>query len=146
MFLHYWMVPFVIQVLNVLINIFFMFLVGSSYDIGIGHIMRSATLSNALKKRVHECSFICKQHHGNICQYVLDNGFEVHELEVSESEDYSASSLDIEPLTHRLWVGSSVEKDAHLTNKILEKKLPDWMIDDHYGIDVSWHVMVRKNL
>tara|TARA_B110001450_G_scaffold65306_1_gene61819 strand:+ start:2277 stop:3374 length:1098 start_codon:yes stop_codon:yes gene_type:complete len=125
---------------------FFIFRVDSSYDIGTGHIMRCVTLANALRKAGHECSFICKQHAGNISQFVLDNDFEVHELEVSESEDYSACSGNIEPLSHRSWLGSSVEHDAHRTNKILEKNLPDWMIVDHYGIDVSWHVMVRKNL
>jgi len=139
------MVQFAIQVLNASISMYFVFRADSSFDIGTGHIMRCMTLANALRDVGHECSFICKNHYGNINSLLLENDFEVHELQVSNSKNNLVLGRNMDQLSHHCWLGSSWDHDAYLTNNILDKRNPDWVIVDHYALDISWHKQVRSN-
>ena len=42
----------------------------SSIEIGIGHVMRCLTLAHALKEYGIQCSFICREHKGNIINHI----------------------------------------------------------------------------
>lgn len=107
--------------------------------------MRCMTLANALRDVGHECSFICKNHDGNINSLLLENNFEVHELQVSNSKENVVLGRNMDQLSHHCWLGSSWGHDADLTNNILDKRNSDWVIVDHYGLDISWHKQVRSN-
>ena len=139
------MAQFVIQVSSVSIRMHFIFRADSSIDIGTGHIMRCITLANALKARGYECSFICKKHFGNINSLILENNFELHELDLNKFQENVNFRQNMGQLKYYGWLGSSVEHDAKLTNKILEKRKPDWIVVDHYTLDVAWHKQVRGN-
>jgi UDP-2,4-diacetamido-2,4,6-trideoxy-beta-L-altropyranose hydrolase len=139
------MAQFAIQVLSVSTSMYFIFRADSSIDIGTGHIMRCITLANALKAMGHECSFICKQHSGNINSLIIENDFELHELEIAEFQDSVIFRPNMVRPKYYAWIGSSLDHDAKLTNKILEKRAPDWIVVDHYALDVSWHKKVRGN-
>ena len=124
---------------------YFVFRADSSFDIGTGHIMRCMALANALRDIGHECSFICKNHDGNINSLLLENNFEVYELQVSKLKENLALDQNIDQLSHHSWLGSSWAHDADLTNSILYKRKPDWVVVDHYALDVSWHKKIRSN-
>lgn len=49
----------------------------ASVQIGTGHIMRTLTLSNELKKNSFEVIFLTKKLEGNLDEVIVKNGFEV---------------------------------------------------------------------
>ena len=132
---------YVILVSKDLISVNFFFRADSSSDIGTGHVMRCLTLALALRDAGHSCIFICKNHQGNISNYILKNQFELIEINTNPYKD----NIECQP-DHYPWLGSSFKDDANQTNAILEKRKPDWLIVDHYAIDFSWHKEVLRNV
>ena len=130
------MVQSAIQVLSALTSMDFIFRADSSSDIGTGHVMRCLTLANALNAVGHNCSFICKKHNGNINSLIRDNNFEVYELEVIEPQKKSVSDQRASQSSHYSWIGSSLDYDAKLTNEILVKRRPDWIVVDQLVLKV----------
>jgi len=93
-------------------------------DIGTGHVMRCLTLADELMERGADLSFVCRKAPGNLIQHIEDKGYRVYPL---------PPDIDL-----------SVDKD--LTQKILQKQteLIDWLIIDHYEIDILWESYLRK--
>jgi UDP-2,4-diacetamido-2,4,6-trideoxy-beta-L-altropyranose hydrolase len=132
------------QVLSASTKMHFIFRADSSVDIGTGHVMRCMTLAGALREDGHECSFICKNHKGNINAQIIKNGFYVDVLErLNPSEVDNRLDLSLPP--YHPWLGSSWLCDAKTTKKILMKKKPDWLIVDHYALDKYWHKYVLSS-
>ena len=52
----------------------------ASIQIGTGHVMRCLTLADALRERGAQCSFICRQHLGNLVDLIKQRGHQVHAL------------------------------------------------------------------
>ena len=50
------------------------FRVDASLKIGTGHVMRCLTLAS-IKKNFVDVSFICREHKGNLINYILESGF-----------------------------------------------------------------------
>lgn len=96
----------------------------SSMDIGTGHVMRCLTLADELMERGADLSFVCRKAPGNLIQHIEDKGYRVYPL---------PPDIDL-----------SVDRD--LTQKILQKQteLIDWLIIDHYEIDILWESYLRK--
>ena len=96
----------------------------SSTVIGSGHIMRCLTLAGVLRSREAEISFICRKETGNLIGFIEKNGYRVYPL---------PSDIDF-------------ATDMYLAQKILkeQQKLADWLIVDHYEIDVSWEYSSRE--
>jgi len=95
----------------------------ASLQIGSGHVMRCLTLANELRQKA--CvSFICLDLPGNMCNFIEKEGFFVHRLQS---------------------LGSNWQTDAMKTIAILatEKQLIDWLIVDHYYLDVQWEMAMR---
>ena len=53
------------------------FRVDSSNFIGFGHLIRCLTLANVLRQRGVLCSFVCRDHVGNIAAKINDRGFKL---------------------------------------------------------------------
>jgi UDP-2,4-diacetamido-2,4,6-trideoxy-beta-L-altropyranose hydrolase len=96
----------------------------ASINIGTGHVMRCLTLADELKQNGTDISFICREEPGNLISYIENRGYKVHRL---------PGEIDI-------------EMDRRLTKEFLSKyeTKPDWLIMDHYDIDISWEYPVRK--
>lgn len=96
----------------------------ASRHIGYGHIMRCLTLSEELRNRGVNLTFICRADEGNLIDFIKENNFNVFNL-----------PADIGP-----------EEDALLTGKFLagESGQTDCLIVDHYGLDVSWETHLRS--
>lgn len=117
------------------------FRVDSSNFIGFGHLIRCLTLANVLRQRGFECSFVCSDHNGNIASKVSDSGFKLFLLELPNAS-LESSRNDLE---YGSWLGCSWQIDADKTNEIIRDIQPDWLIVDHYSIDVKWEKALAKN-
>jgi UDP-2,4-diacetamido-2,4,6-trideoxy-beta-L-altropyranose hydrolase len=96
----------------------------ASFNIGTGHVMRCLTLADELRQKGTDINFICREGPGNLISYIENRGYKVHQL---------PGDIDI-------------ETDKRLTDKILSKyeTKSDWLIIDHYDIDISWEHPLRK--
>lgn len=116
----------------------FCFRADASFQIGSGHVIRCLTIADALVKLGHECYFICREHQGNLIEFLRQKGFEVQTLSVIET-------TPTEMLTeYQKWLGVTEECDAQETLSILEKYPVDWVVIDHYGLSKVWQQRVRK--
>lgn len=112
------------------------FRVDSSVLMGNGHVMRCLTLAKKLKKKGHECIFICRSHEGDLRKFIYESDFRVIALSSKFGKEYSLSNLDSN--TYAKWLEVPWQLDADQTKIILKRELPDWLIVDHYALDSSW--------
>ncbi|NUT79800.1 UDP-2,4-diacetamido-2,4,6-trideoxy-beta-L-altropyranose hydrolase [Pseudomonas brassicacearum] len=115
----------------------------ASLQIGSGHVMRCLTLAEALRAKGAECHFICREHPGNLLKSIRDKGFNVYAL---------ASDKRLEPSVQApgnprywAWLGASQELDAEQCAKFLEVLQPNWLVVDHYALDITWELRLKKN-
>ncbi len=104
--------------------------VDSSMKIGSGHVMRCLTLARQLKSSGAEVFFICCELPGNM-------------IDLIEKEGYVVVAFPfIEMVKRDLW-----KNDFKHTEMILSgvKKKVDWLIVDHYELDVRWEARLRAN-
>jgi len=122
----------------------FIFRTDASIQIGTGHVMRCITLADALAVRGGGCAFICREHQGNLIEFIRGKGYVVHVLPVSGSEigdahtGISACRESEANLIHSNWLGASQLQDAEACASILAARRPDWLIVDHYALDARW--------
>jgi UDP-2,4-diacetamido-2,4,6-trideoxy-beta-L-altropyranose hydrolase len=109
--------------------------VDSSIKMGSGHVMRCLTLSEALRKNDARVEFICMEHKGSLISLINGKGFIVHKVPVTYQEK---SDLD-----HSSWLGATWRKDAEASHDFLKEIKADWLIVDHYGLDIQWEIMLR---
>ena len=111
----------------------------ASNYMGTGHLMRCLTLAEALRERGIETRFVCRAHPGNLIDLLQRQSLPVTVLPEPEkipeanSEDYS------------VWLGVSQAEDAEQTIEALNGHTPDWLIVDHYGLDVDWEQRLRPH-
>lgn len=101
----------------------------ASEIIGSGHIMRCLVLADELQNHGVEVIFICRTLQGNLSEYITKRGFRV--LSISTQEHLSISNQDIE-------IDFIIDQ---IQNLHLD---PSWLIVDHYEIDESWELALRK--
>jgi UDP-2,4-diacetamido-2,4,6-trideoxy-beta-L-altropyranose hydrolase len=117
------------------------FRVDSSDFIGFGHLIRCLTLAKVLRQRGVQCSFVCRDHAGNIAGKVSDSGFKVFLLAwPKEALTLTGSESTIDG-----WLGCSWQTDADETRGILRSIQPEWLIVDHYSIDSNWEQALAGN-
>ncbi len=107
----------------------------ASFSIGSGHIMRCLNLATMLKANGACIEFICRQEPGNMSEIIRQHGFNVSMIEiVSGSQRQNHESL------YPDWA-----EDAQQTSTIIQQKSEqvDWIIVDHYGLDIKWEQKLR---
>ena len=123
-------------------NTKFAFRVDASLQIGNGHVMRCLTLADALVTRGAKCQFICRDHPGNLIDFIRAKGHSVHTLPLAPTlgaaEAASASDYADPLLVHHAWLGANQAQDADACTPILAAQRPDWLIVDHYALDAHW--------
>lgn len=110
-----------------------LFRVDASVKIGTGHVMRCLTLARALKKKGANVEFVCAELPGNCIELIFAAGFLVHKIQKS------SEFIDTE-----LWPNFVQEDDAKVTRSLMNGFV-DWVVVDHYGLDVSWESDVRRH-
>lgn len=112
------------------------FRVDASARMGIGHLMRCLTLAEVLRERGAQIRFICREHPGNLMALLQKKAMPVMMLPAPAlndviGEDYAA------------WLGVAQIEDAAETIEALNGERPDWLVVDHYGLDVEWEQRLR---
>lgn len=120
----------------------FVFRCDASLQIGTGHVMRCLTLANALKKKGHECTFICKAHAGHLIEKIKQSGFQAYVIGNNHIIDKSLLNED-NTLFHANWLGATQQQDAQDCLAILGQLQVDWLIVDHYALDKTWQQILR---
>jgi UDP-2,4-diacetamido-2,4,6-trideoxy-beta-L-altropyranose hydrolase len=115
----------------------------ASLQMGTGHIMRCLTLAEELAATGAECQFICREHSGNLIKRIREKGFLVHAL---PAPNQGANPLNPgeAPLAHAHWLGASWQQDAEACEVILSKLRSDWLVVDHYALDVRWETSLKR--
>ena len=117
----------------------------ASIEMGTGHVMRCLTLANALKKQGAECHFICRAHKGHLIPLIIEHGHSVHSLTAVFPQSKDEHAPDSPQLAHASWLGCSQTSDAHLCQSIVQEIQPDWLVVDHYALDIRWHRVLRPH-
>jgi len=111
----------------------------ASIQIGTGHVVRDLTLANKLFSLGVRITFICREHPGNLCEFIEKAGYQLVRLATPSSDSVSNA------LVHSSWLGASQEEDALKTLERLDEIGGcDWLIVDHYAIDITWEKIVRQ--
>lgn len=113
------------------------FRVDASREIGTGHLIRCLTLAQALRDRDVQIRFVCRHLPANFALRVQEAGHELIEL----AEPVAPGRVSDLPHSH--WLGTSQRKDAAETLEALADYSWDWMIVDHYAIDIRWESELR---
>lgn len=115
----------------------YLFRADASLQIGTGHIMRCLTLADALRDEGAECQFICREHPGNLIEYIQSKGYVTYRLPMCNQVDSDS--------THSDWLGATQAQDGDSCVAILERQNPDWLVVDHYALDARWERQVASN-
>lgn len=94
----------------------------ASVETGTGHVVRCATLAEALSKRGAEVVFVCRDLPGHLNDWLVQKGFSVWTWADADPAGTSALFAKLQAVEH----------------------LPfDWLIVDHYGLDSHWENQLR---
>lgn len=108
----------------------------SSTHIGSGHVMRCLALAEELRSAGHRVVFLSRQAQGDLRDLVArEYEFEVRTLSVSST-------------AMELGVASAREQivDSECTIDLINGELFDWLIVDHYSLDLQWERRVREHV
>jgi UDP-2,4-diacetamido-2,4,6-trideoxy-beta-L-altropyranose hydrolase len=120
----------------------------ASIDIGTGHVMRCLTLAQALRDKGESCRFICREHAGNLLDLIRQRGFEAQALPmqvVLQERLVQQDAIGENILAHTAWLGADWQIDAEQTKSAIGDVAADWLIVDHYALDVRWEAALKSN-
>ncbi|WP_265088742.1 UDP-2,4-diacetamido-2,4,6-trideoxy-beta-L-altropyranose hydrolase [Psychrobacter immobilis] len=104
--------------------------------------MRCLTLAKALTDNGADCSFICRDHIGNLIDTIQKLGFLVYKL--GHNKDEKASLAEIKnQLYHANWLGVTQKQDATDCLSIFKEIQPEWVVVDHYALDKEWQCILE---
>jgi UDP-2,4-diacetamido-2,4,6-trideoxy-beta-L-altropyranose hydrolase len=113
------------------------FRVDASTQIGTGHFMRCLTLADALCQRGATVHFIVRFLPDYLELMLADRSMTC--TRIGSSEDPPASG----GLEHAVWLGTTQEVDVVQSLTALGDMPWDWLIVDHYALDVTWERAMR---
>lgn len=103
--------------------------------------MRCLTLAEALRERGAHCRFICRSHPGNLNKQIGQRGFDVVDLPY----EGNWTGTDASNSVHAAWLGAGWEADVEQTKVGAGETAIDWLIVDHYALDVHWETALAAN-
>ena len=115
--------------------------VDAALHIGSGHVMRCLALANALKMGGANVSFICRPFAGHLGEHISAEGHRLNFLSPATQTITPPDPTQTPP--HTTWLGESWETDLAQTQAMLKGKTLDWLIVDHYSLDIRWESAMR---
>lgn len=111
--------------------------VDASSQIGTGHFMRCLTLADALKGGGAQVRFVSRHMPEHLREMLVAKE---HEFIPIKSRPSGTS----DDLSHAHWLGTSQHADAEDAREALSDQVWDWLVVDHYALDVRWESVLRK--
>lgn len=115
------------------------FRVDGSQNIGTGHIMRCLSLAHYIMVNGGRCSFITRPANGDLIKKISSQNISILKLPSAERFEFDTKS----DCTYANWLGTSQQQDALDTIRLLNEDYPDWVVVDHYSLDVEWEGLLR---
>lgn len=112
----------------------------ASDQIGTGHVMRCITLADMLKKRNCNMCFVSRYMPQHLQALIVEKGYDF--VMISHSHNWTA----VDELAHAEWLGVSQQQDAADTLNTLTDKSWDWVVVDHYALDIRWENILRNKI
>ena len=109
----------------------------SGTGIGSGHLMRCLALAEGLRDQDVQVGFVSRELPGNLIPLLQSK-----EMPVSVLPEPAATP--VKPGKNRPnKLGMTQAEDALQTIEALNSKKADWLVVDHYGLDVEWEQSLR---
>jgi len=115
-----------------------LFRVDASIPMGSGHFMRCMTLAKELKARDVDVHFACRHLPDSYSVYLLNSQIHLYKIKNSVSESITSSTN-----TYLNWLGVSQETDANDTINLVGHINWDWIIVDHYALNIEWESKLK---
>lgn len=115
------------------------FRVDSSTRMGTGHLMRCLALTEALRDHDMQVSFICREHPGDLIALLRIKAIPVKVLPAPAAKPTKSGN------NYAAWLGVTQAEDAAQTIEALNGERLDWLVIDHYGLDVAWEQKLRSH-
>ena len=115
----------------------------ASRQVGTGHDLRCLTLADTLQAAGAQCYFICREHSSNLITQIQQQGFSVcvlpaaTEMAITNGRGVEAQS------NYAAWLGVDWNTDAVQTKACIGGAAVDWLVVDHYALDVRWEKILR---
>jgi UDP-2,4-diacetamido-2,4,6-trideoxy-beta-L-altropyranose hydrolase len=106
-------------------NLQIAFRADASRQVGYGHVMRCLSLADVLAARGDRCTFLCRPAPGDLLDEIKRRGHTVIHMPSVSGEAAMAES-----------------EDARDTGRSLLHRAIDWLVVDHYGLDIEWEQAV----
>jgi UDP-2,4-diacetamido-2,4,6-trideoxy-beta-L-altropyranose hydrolase len=100
--------------------------------------MRCLTLANTLAVKGENCIFVSADTPPVLADLVKRSGHQLALLEKGKFKNISKSK-------YASWLGSSLDEDAIRTSELANKLEVDWIVVDHYAIDISWENLLSAS-
>lgn len=115
------------------------FRVDSSGLIGSGHFFRCKTLATELRKKGVDIHFVVRDLDGNLSSVLQEDAFRVSLLTAPEelTENNGVKNQ------YSSWLTVSQRTDALETINVLDDLKYDWLIIDHYSLDIEWEMILK---
>ena len=117
--------------------------VDASEKIGVGHLSRCQTLAERLVAKNCKVIFVCRDFGDTFLRRIRKSLFDVVVLPSPTTADTCAATSN--PGSHGDWLATKWEEDAKQTSEALSNcENIDWLVVDHYGIDIRWQRVMRN--
>ena len=114
------------------------FRVDATSQIGTGHFMRCLTLAGELKIGGARVCFVSRGLLGHLREMLVSKDIECFAL------SNATSTMVLDDLYHSDWLQSSQAQDAIDSSEVLADHRWDWLIVDHYALDIRWESAMRQ--
>jgi UDP-2,4-diacetamido-2,4,6-trideoxy-beta-L-altropyranose hydrolase len=114
------------------------FRVDASAQIGTGHLMRCLTLADALCRRNAGIRFLSRHMPQHFRDVLASKGYELVDLGAVPATDLP------DDLPHAHWLGTTQAEDAAAAIRALSDRIWDWLVVDHYALDIRWESKLRR--
>jgi UDP-2,4-diacetamido-2,4,6-trideoxy-beta-L-altropyranose hydrolase len=113
----------------------------ASEKIGTGHVMRCMTLADGLREKGAAVTFVCREHMGNLCDFIEQKKYKVYRLPVPAEQ---GEKLDWN--NHAAWLGVPWEQDSNEMSDALDAfgDTLDLLVVDHYSLDFRWEKKLQS--
>lgn len=112
--------------------------VDASEKIGTGHFMRCLSLANELRRRGAQTCFVSRHMLEHFQGMLAQHGHEFLQLPPAVDQRI------VDELAHAAWLGTSQAVDAQASLAALANRSLDWLIVDHYALDLRWESVLRR--